>query len=91
MKRGQIYLPQKEVLSKIPALLGLIVLFLEDNDPIQARSATQMLSLNISKTFLLLNFLITGICISPVSSSFTLAPHPVFMSKTLQTILADAL
>ena len=83
MKRGQIYLPQKEVLSKSPALLGLIFLFLEDNDPVQAKSATQMLSLNISKTLLLLNFLIIGICISRVSSSFTLAPHPVFMSKTL--------
>ena len=35
--------------------------FLEDNDPISAKSAAQTLSLNLVLTFLLLNFLIIGL------------------------------
>ena len=51
---------------------------LEDNDPISAKSAAQTLSLNLTKTFHLLNFLITGICKSSASSSFKLTPTFVF-------------
>ena len=38
----------------------LTFLFFEDNDSISAKSAAQILSLNLACTFLLLNFLITG-------------------------------
>ena len=38
----------------------LTFLFLEDNDFISAKSAAQILSLNLGYTFLLLTFLITG-------------------------------
>ena len=37
----------------------LRVLLFEDNRPISAESVNQILSLNLAKTFLLLNFLIT--------------------------------
>ena len=37
-------------------------LFLENNDPIFAKSTSQILSLNLEYTFLLLNFFITGSC-----------------------------
>ena len=40
----------------------LRVSLFEDNRPISAESANQILSLNLAKTFLLLNFLITGLC-----------------------------
>ena len=67
----------------------LIFLFLEDNDPISTKSVAQILSLNLAKSFLLLNFLVTGLCNSIASCSFTLipvllvalAPDPVFLSK----------
>ena len=39
----------------------LRVLLFEDNRPISAESTNQILSLNLAKTFLLLNFLITGL------------------------------
>ena len=58
--------------------------FLEDNDPISARSTAQILSLNPAQTFLLLIFfLITGLCNSLASCQFTFTPDPVFLSKTL--------
>ena len=69
----------------------LILRLEEDNESLSAKSAAQILSLNLAQTFLLLNFLITGLCNSPSSSSFTLAPYPVFFSKSLQTILANPL
>ena len=34
----------------------LILSFLEDNDPISAKSAAQILSLKLAQSFLLLNF-----------------------------------
>ena len=40
----------------------LTFLFLEDNDPISAKSAAQIFSFNLAKTFLILSFLITGLC-----------------------------
>ena len=45
----------------------LTFLFLEHNDPISAKSAAQILSLNLASTFLLLNFLVTGLCNSSAS------------------------
>ena len=36
--------------------------FSKDNDPISAKSVVQILSSNLIYTFLLLNFLITGLC-----------------------------
>ena len=61
----------------------LTFLFLEDNDSISAKSAAQILSLNLAYTFLLLDFLITGLCNSLASGLFTLIPDPVFLSKNL--------
>ena len=66
-------------------------LFLQDSGPISAKFAAQILSLILAYTFLLLNFLITGLCNSSASCSFTLilpflvaiAPDPAFLSKTL--------
>ena len=57
----------------------LTFLFLEDNDSISAKSAAQILSLNLAYTFLLLNFLIAGLRNSSASCSFTLIPDPVFL------------
>ena len=59
----------------------LTFLFFEDNDPISAKSAAQILFLNLAKTFLLLNFLITGLHNPSASCSFTLIPDLVFLSK----------
>ena len=56
----------------------LTFLSFEDNDPISAKSAAQILSLNLSYTFLLLNFLITSLCDSLAGCSFTLIADPVF-------------
>ena len=53
----------------------LTFLFLEDNDSISARYAAQILSLNLAYTFLLLNFLTTGLCNSLASCSFTIIPE----------------
>ena len=50
--------------------------FLEDNDPI---SADQILSLNLVDNFILLNFLISVLCHSKASCSFTLTTDPVFL------------
>ena len=36
--------------------------FLKDNDPIAAKSAAQILPLNLAQTPLLLSFLVTGLC-----------------------------
>ena len=57
----------------------LTFLFLEDNDSISAKSAAQILSLNLAYIFLLLNFLIAGLRNSSASCSFTLIPDPVFL------------
>ena len=73
----------------------LTFLFLEDNYPILAKSAAQILSLNLAKTFFLLNFLITGLSNSSATCSITLipallvaiAPDPVFLSKTYRPYL----
>ena len=59
----------------------LTFLFFEDNDSISAESAAQILSLNLAYTFLLFNFLITDLCNSSASCSFTLIPEPFFLSK----------
>ena len=65
----------------------------EDNEPISAKSAAQILSLNLllSETFLLSNFLITSLCNSWANTLFTVAPDPVFLSKNLYTPLANPL
>ena len=42
-------------------------LLLEYSDPISAKSADQILSLNLAYIFLLLTFLITGLCNSSAS------------------------
>ena len=63
----------------------------EDNDSVSAKSPAQMLSLNLEQTFLILNFLINGLCNSCASSIFTLAPNPVFLSINLYIILANSL
>ena len=68
----------------------LTFLFLEDNDPILAKSAAQVLSWNLAKTFPLLNFLITGLCNSSGGCSFTLHPNPVLVSKVLSEIVLSA-
>ena len=61
----------------------LTVLYFEDNDPISVKSSAQI--------FLLFSFLITGLCKSLASYSFTLTPDPVSLSKILYDILAKAL
>ena len=61
----------------------LTFLVFEDNDSISAKFAAQILSLNLADTFLLLNFLITGLCNSSASCSFTLTPDHIFLSKNL--------
>ena len=50
----------------------LTFLFFEENDSISAKSAAQIFSLKLAYNFLLLNFLITGLCNSLASCSFTL-------------------
>ena len=57
--------------------------FFKDNDSISAKSAAQILSLNLAWTFLLLNFLITGLCDYSGSCSFTLTPYPVSYQKNI--------
>ena len=61
----------------------LIILFLEGNDPISAKSTAQISSLNLAYTFLLLNFVITGLCNSSVSCSITRNQDLVFCFKKL--------
>ena len=56
----------------------LTFLLLENNDPISAKPAAQILSLNLTYTFLLLDFLVTGLCNSLANCSFTLTPDPDF-------------
>ena len=69
----------------------LTFLSLEDNNPISVKSAAQILALNIAQIFLLLIFLIIGLCNCSASFSFTLTLHPTFLPKTLKTIRANAL
>ena len=57
--------------------------FSEDNDFISAKSAAQILSLNLAFTFVHLNFGTTDLCNSAVSCSFALSPNPCFLSKDL--------
>ena len=52
----------------------LTFLFLEENDPIAAKSAVQILSLNLAWHFLFLICLVTGLCNSLSSCSCTLTP-----------------
>ena len=59
----------------------LTFLCFEDSDSITAKSAAQILSLNLAYAFLLLNLLITGLCNSSGSYSYTLIPDPVFFLK----------
>ena len=61
----------------------LMLLLFEESDSISAKSAAQILSLNLAYTFLLLNYLIACLCNSSASCSFTLTPDPVFLSKNL--------
>ena len=61
----------------------LMLLLFEESDSISAKSAAQILSLNLAYTFLLLNYLITCLCNSSASCPFTLTPDPVFLSKNL--------
>ena len=77
--------------------------FLEDNDPISAKSGAQILSLNFEYSFFFffffLNFLITGLRNSRASTSFavvpvslvTHVPNPIFLSKNIYTILPHPL
>ena len=69
----------------------LTFLFFENNVPILAKSPAQILSLDLAYTFLLFNFLVTGLCNSSASYSFTLISPPVSLLKTLYIILANAL
>ena len=50
----------------------LIFLFLEENDPISAKSATQTLSLILAKILHLFNILIAGLCNSTARFSHSL-------------------
>ena len=59
----------------------LTILFFEESDSISAESTTQILSLSLAYAFLLLNFLITGLCNSSASCSFTLIPDPFSYQK----------
>ena len=59
----------------------LTFLFFEYNDPISAKSTAQILSLNLTYTVLLLNFLINGLCNSSANFSFTLILDPLFYQK----------
>ena len=54
---------------------NLILWFLEDNGPISAKCDSQILSLSLHTLFPF-SFLITGLCSSWTTSSFTLAPDP---------------
>ena len=65
----------------------LTFVFLEDNDSIRAKSAAQILYLNLVWTFLLLNFLIPVLCNYSASSSVTLTPDPAFLSKNFRPYL----
>ena len=49
---------------------------LQEDNFFSAKSAAQILSLNLPSTFLLLIFLITGLPYSPARSLFTPAPDP---------------
>ena len=61
----------------------LTFLFFEDNDSISTKPATQILPLNLEYTFLLWNFLITGLCNFLASYSLMLTPDPAFLSKKI--------
>ena len=66
---------------------NLTFLFLGENDPILAKSAEQILSLNSAETFLLLNFKIAVLCYYFANCSFTLTPDFVFLPKTYKPYL----
>ena len=61
----------------------LKILLFEEIDLISTKSAAQILGLNLEKMFLLLNFLITDLCYSSASCSFTLIPDPILFWKNL--------
>ena len=61
----------------------LTFLFLEYNNSILAKSAAQILSSNLAYTFLLLNFLVTGLYNFLASCSVTHISDPIFLSKKL--------
>ena len=61
----------------------LTFLFTEDNNPISVKSAVLISYFNLVETFLLLNFLIAGLCTSSASFTFELTPDPVFLLKNL--------
>ena len=61
----------------------LKLLLFEENDSILAKSAAQILSLNLALAVHLLNLLLTGLCNSSAGCSFTFIPNPVFLSKNL--------
>ena len=61
----------------------LTFLFFEGNDSISAKSAAQILFLNLAYTFILLNFLITALCNSLASCSFTFIRGTYFLIKKL--------
>ena len=60
----------------------LTPLFLEDNDLISAKFTTQILSLNVAKTFLLLNFLPLVCVILELTIHLHLLPVLIFCQKT---------
>ena len=64
----------------------LIFQFLVNRDPISAKSATQILSLNLAYALLFLIFLITCLYSSSDISSFTLDPDPVFYQNVLYVL-----
>ena len=55
--------------------------------PISGKSAAQLLSLNLTYTFLLVNFSIIDLCDFSASCSCTLSCHSVFLSKTCRPYL----
>ena len=73
----QAYLVKTSILHNKYSTFFYDIFFISNN------SAAQILPLNAKYTFLLLNFLITGLCNSSTSYVFTLIPDPVFLSKNL--------
>ena len=68
----------------------LIFLFFEHNDSISAKSTAQILPSNLAHAFLLLNFLITGLCIYVILQQFVhLHSLPILFSyqKTYRSYL----
>ena len=63
----------------------ITLLFFEDNDLISSNLAAQILPLNLTYTFLILNFLISDLCNSSANYLFTLpiALDAISLSKSL--------